>query len=142
MFVQALTDLITTIQTIDCFEDGAVIRGETGKVNTVKKNGCIVMPDFDVPDSLTGDPGEIQKKIPLIATCFIISAFNKTLIDGENEVLRLTAEIINLVSTTEMSVDMNGNEKLYTWELKRIEWHDRTASLTVISCDFFFNIQV
>jgi predicted RNA-binding protein len=142
MFVQALTDLIDAIKTVDCFEDKSVFRGEVGKINTVKKNGCIVMPDFDVPDSLTGDPGEYSKKIPLIATCFIISAFNKTQIEGEDIVLRLVAKTIDKVSDTEMEVSMNGNRKYYRWELKRIEWHDRSASLTVISCDFFFNIQV
>lgn len=142
MFKEVINDLVTLIQTVTSIETGSVFRGEVGKVNLIKKNGVIIMPDFDIPDTLTGDRGEYSKSLPFIATCFICVAKKATLHDAEDDALDLLAAIIDKVSGTEAVIDMNGNQKYFHWEFKRAEWHDRSASLTVISCDFFLNIQV
>lgn len=142
MFKEAINDLVATIKTVTGFTADSVVRGEPGKINQVKKNTCIVMPDFDSTESLSGDAGELAKSAKFVATCFVCCASEKKLSDAEDIALDLLEAVITKVEETEKLISMGGNQKYCKWETGRIEWHDRSASLTIISVDFSINLQL
>ena len=129
------------IQELEDFKAGAVQRGDQGKATTVSSPGCIVMPDFDSPTEFSGDPGELSKKIAFIASCFLLIKGYTKLEDAENAALALAEKVLSKVQNAEFQVNMNGNMKYYHWELKRMDFLQRTSSLAVLNIEFQYYLQ-
>lgn len=141
MFKEAINDLITVISGIADFD--FVDRGELGKVNAIKKNGCLIMPDFKTPETFSGDIGEYSMQVPFTANCFIITSHHKSLKDAEDKCLDLAELVLAEVNNNERQVNMIGdNLKYFKWELTYNEWQERSASLCVLVLEFTVNLQV
>jgi hypothetical protein len=143
MFKESIADLITTIQTITDFKAGAVLRGDQGKATSLLNPGCLIMPDFDSIKEFSGDPGDLQKTVPFLASAFIAVAGNVSLEKAEDAAFDLLEKVLNKVQDTEFEVSMNGSVKLYRWEpYGKIDFMERSAKLVVINVEFKMNMQL
>lgn len=143
MFKESIADLITAIQTVSDFKPNAVQRGDQGKATNLLNPGCLVMPDFDSIKEFSGDPGELVKTVPFLASCFIGVAGNVDLKTAEDKAFDLLEKILSKVQDTEFQVSMGGNVKYYSWEpTGKIDFMERSAKLVVINIDFKMNMQL
>lgn len=142
MFNQVVENAINTIKEIEDFNPSTVIRGEPGKVNTIKDTGCLIMSDFQPPRSFGDNDGELVKKIPFTINCFVITGQRKTYKDCESDCLDLAHKVLTKMSVAEAIVEMDGNYKYYKYEWTDIEWVERSASMCTIAIEFSLFLQV
>lgn len=146
MLKQVLDQSITALKTIDSFIDDAdnkVFRGELGKINVVKSEGCIVMPEFKPPASFGMTDDVKEKELHFSPNYFVMAAKRKTLEEAENDVMELVLKVITKIHETVFQIDQTGgNFKYCNLELTDIEWLERSASLCVIALEFTVKLQV
>lgn len=140
MFKEVTNNLVTLIGTLTTdFPAGSVERGEPGKVNIIKSNACLIMPDFQTVEEFSQQPGEYAKQVPFYAECFIISGKQfKTLAEAEDSALDLIEKVISVVTGTEQQTE----QKYFFWELSDVEWYDRSANMCVVKLEFKVYLQV